>query len=47
MAACAITKIDSLDVYLSAEEFPVFDGSSKEWVRLFNEAGIVDKKKQT
>ncbi|MCM1264910.1 MAG: UDP-3-O-acyl-N-acetylglucosamine deacetylase [Candidatus Gastranaerophilales bacterium] len=47
MAACAITKIDSLDVYLSAEEFPIFDGSSKEWIRLFNEAGIVDKKKQT
>lgn len=46
MAACAITGIDSIDVYLSEEEFPVFDGSSKEWVRFFNEAGIVDRPKK-
>jgi len=45
MAACAITGIDSIDVYLSAEEFPVLDGSAKEWVRLFNEAGITNKQK--
>ena len=43
MAACAICKIDSLDVYLSEEEFPIFDGSAKEWVRLFKEAGIEGK----
>lgn len=43
MAACAILGINSIDVYVSEEEFPIFDGSSKEWVRLFNEAGIVDK----
>ncbi|MBR3889459.1 UDP-3-O-acyl-N-acetylglucosamine deacetylase [bacterium] len=43
MAACAFTGINSLDVYVSEEELPIFDGSAKEWVRLFNEAGIVDK----
>ena len=43
MAACAICKIDSLDVYLSEEEFPIFDGSAKEWVRLFKDAGIEGK----
>ena len=40
MAACAICKIDSIDVYLSEMEFPVFDGSSKVWVELFKNAGI-------
>ncbi len=40
MAACAICKIDSIDVYLSETEFPVFDGSSKVWVELFRNAGI-------
>lgn len=40
MAACAICKIDSLDVYLSETEFPIFDGSAKVWVDLFNGAGI-------
>lgn len=40
MAACAICKIDSLDVYLSESEFPIFDGSSKVWVELFKTAGI-------
>ncbi len=43
MAACAICKIDSLDIYLSETEFPIFDGSAKEWVRLFQEAGIDGK----
>lgn len=46
MAACAITGIDSIDVYVSEEEFPIFDGSSKEWIQLFNEAGIVDRPKK-
>lgn len=45
MAACSILRIDSLDVYLSQEEFPIFDGSAKEWIRLFNEAGIKTDKK--
>lgn len=40
MAACAICKIDSIDVYLSETEFPIFDGSAKVWVELFNQAGI-------
>ena len=43
MAACAICKIDSIDVYLSETEFPIFDGSSKVWVELFNQAGIDGK----
>lgn len=40
MAACAFCKIDSIDVYLSETEFPIFDGSAKVWVDLFNQAGI-------
>lgn len=40
MAACAICKIDSIDVYLSETEFPILDGSSKVWVELFKNAGI-------
>jgi len=43
MAACALCKIDSIDVYLSETEFPIFDGSSKVWVDLFNQAGIDGK----
>lgn len=40
MAACAICRIDSLDVYLSHFELPILDGSSKQWVEAFNSAGI-------
>ena len=40
MAACALLKIDSLDVYLSETEFPILDGSSKTWIELFKKAGI-------
>ena len=40
MAACAFCKIDSIDVYLSETEFPIFDGSAKVWVELFKNAGI-------
>lgn len=40
MAACAICKIDSIDVYLSETEFPILDGSSKVWIELFKKAGI-------
>ena len=45
IAACAITGIDSIDVYLSETEMPIFDGSSKVWVDLFQKAGIVDVSK--
>jgi len=45
MAACAICQIDSLDVYLSEVEFPIFDGSAKVWVDLFKQAGIDGKNK--
>lgn len=39
-AACAICGIDSIDVYLSETEMPIFDGSAKVWVDLFKKAGI-------
>lgn len=47
MAACAICKIDSLDVYLTHFELPILDGGSKEWVEAFNSAGIVDADTKT
>ena len=40
MAACAICKIDSLDIYLSHFELPILGGGSKEWVEAFKNAGI-------
>lgn len=40
IAACAICGINELDVYLSETEMPIFDGSAKVWVELFNKAGI-------
>ena len=43
IAACAICGIDSIDVYLSEVEMPIFDGSSKVWVELFRQAGIDGK----
>jgi len=46
MAACSICGIDSIDVYLSQNEFPIFDGSSKVWVDLFKDAGLKAKTKQ-
>lgn len=45
MAACAFVGIDSLDVYVSKSEMPILDGSSKEWVELFKQAGIEKVKK--
>ena len=42
MAACAICKIDSLDVYLTHFELPIMNGGSKEWADAFNNAGIVN-----
>ena len=40
MAACAICKIDALDVYCSYPEMPILDGSAKTWVEKFDEVGI-------
>lgn len=40
MAACAICKIDSLDVYLTHFELPILDGGSKQWVEAFRNAGV-------
>lgn len=40
MAACAICKIDSLDVYLTHFELPILGGGSQEWVEAFTKAGI-------
>src|SRR5574344_1131180 len=39
-AALAFCGIDSLDIYMSENEVPILDGSAKEWVNLFNKAGI-------
>lgn len=49
MAACAICRIDSLDVYLSHFELPILGGGSKEWVDAFMNAGIenADERKCT
>ena len=46
VAACAICGIDSIDVYLSETEMPIFDGSSKVWVELFKNAGIEGARKE-
>ena len=47
MAACAICKIDSLDVYLTHYELPILDGGSYEWVKAFREAGIENSDNKT
>ncbi len=41
MAACAICKIDAIDVYFNSQgfEMPIFDGSAKVWVDEFNKTG--------
>lgn len=39
-AALAFCGIDSLDIYMSENEVPILDGSSKQWVELFNKAGV-------
>jgi len=39
-AAFAFCGIDSLDIYMSENEVPILDGSSKQWIELFNKAGI-------
>ena len=47
MAACALSHIDSLDVYLSHFELPILDGAAKKWVDVFNEAGIEEYEEQS
>ncbi len=44
MAACAFCNINSIDVFLTKPELPIFDGSSKRWVQLFKEAGYEKNK---
>lgn len=44
-AACAVCGLDALDIYLSHNEVPIGDGSSKHWVELFKKAGITGKNK--
>ena len=39
-AALAFCHIDSADIYMSEEEVPILDGSSKVWVDAFKKAGI-------
>lgn len=39
-AALAFCGIDSLDIYMDENEVPILDGSSKEWVELFQKTGI-------
>ena len=39
-AALAFCGIDSIDIYMTEEEVPALDGSSKQWVELFEKAGI-------
>lgn len=39
-AACAFCGINSLDVHVSKSEMPVLDGSAREWIKLFKQAGI-------
>ena len=46
MAACGILGINSIDVYVSKPEFPALDGSSKQWIELFKNAGITKEKRQ-
>ena len=43
MAACAICKIDALDVYFESVgfEMPIFDGSAKKWIEEFESVGFV------
>ena len=39
-AALAFCGIDSIDILMTEEEVPALDGSSKQWVELFEKAGI-------
>ena len=39
-AALAFCGIDSIDIFMTEEEVPALDGSSRQWVELFEKAGI-------
>lgn len=39
-AALAFCGIDSIDICMDEEEVPILDGSSKQWIGLFKQAGI-------
>lgn len=39
-AALAFCGIDSIDICMSETEVPALDGSSKQWVELFKQAGV-------
>ena len=52
MASCAIVGLDALDIYITSlipeipqfgklVEMPIFDGSAKKWIELFNETGFI------
>lgn len=43
-AALAICGIDSVDICMDETEVPALDGSSKQWVELFKQAGIEKSK---
>lgn len=45
LSACAFMRIDSLEVYVSKPEMPILDGSAKEWVELFKQAGVEKSKR--
>jgi UDP-3-O-[3-hydroxymyristoyl] N-acetylglucosamine deacetylase/3-hydroxyacyl-[acyl-carrier-protein] dehydratase len=46
LAACAGLGIYNLDIEINSNEFPVGDGSSKPFVELFEEAGIIELDKE-
>ena len=43
-AAMAFCGIDSVDICMDEEEVPALDGSAKQWVELFNQAGVEKSK---
>ncbi len=45
-AAMAFCGIDSIDICMDEEEVPALDGSAKQWVELFNQAGVEKSKKK-
>lgn len=46
-AACAFLGVDSLDVFVSKSEMPILDGSAKEWIKLFLDAGVEKTKRDS
>ncbi len=43
MAACAFAGIQGINVYISSNELPIFDGSSKVWLQEFKKAGLTNQ----